>query len=97
MSSIALGPRALGPGIGDRPAREGVGAVRDEPSRATASAMGPGDEVGRWEGAAEFVRILAATVALYAVLIALPFLALVPVVVMGAFLGVIATLFGGIS
>ncbi len=96
MSSLILKPRTFGTTIGRRPAELGVDAARDIASRATAVVPEPDFELSRQQRLAEAIRLLIGTIAVFVFPMALPLLAPVPFFMVALFLGVFATLFGGI-
>jgi len=96
MSSLILRPWTFGQTVGRRPAEGRLDTARDVASQASAVAPEPVFELSRQQRLAETIRILFGTIALFAFLIALPFLALVPFIMMSLFLGVFAILFSGI-
>ena len=76
--------------------RSRLDTARDVAARASAVAPEPVFESSRQQRLAETIRILFGTIASFAFLIALPFLALVPFIMMSLFLGVFAILFSGL-
>jgi len=95
MSRITLGTRAPGRAGEAWAPEEGAFIVRDAPSRPTAAGSVP--DRGRRADAVKTGRVLASTLAVYLFLIAFPLLAMIPVFLVGLFLGAFTLLFGGIS
>ncbi|MBX6313562.1 MAG: hypothetical protein IRY99_11690 [Isosphaeraceae bacterium] len=93
MASLVQEPQTL-PTQGAQPMER---PLSDYVARATDATARPDVEGSRQEGASEFLRILLGMIAVYAALIALPALLLIPIVVMGLVLGGIGLLVGGMT